>query len=52
MTAIKLQSSPPALPLICGLFNDPAISSYSELLNDRLPGEEKFGKNANKSAVV
>jgi hypothetical protein len=52
MTAIKLHSLPPALPLICGLFNDPVISSDSELLNDRLSDEGKFGKNTNKAAVA
>jgi len=52
MTAIKLHSSPPALRLICGLFNDNAISSDSIMLNDRLPGDEKIGKNAKKTVVV
>lgn len=52
MTAIKLHSSPPALRLICGLFNDSSISSDSIMLNDRLPGEEKIGKNTKKTVVV
>jgi len=51
MTAIKLHTSPSALLLICGLFNDATISCDSIMLIDRLPGEVKVGKNAEKSVV-
>ena len=52
MVAIKLHTSPPALRLICGLFNDTAISSDSIMLIDRLPGEDKIGENAMKTVVT
>ena len=52
MTAIKRQSLPLALRRICGLFNDTAIISDSIMLNDRLPGEEKCGKQAKKAVVA
>ena len=52
MTAINLHSSPPALRRICGVFNDTAISSDSIMLNVRLSGEEKIGKNAKKVVVA
>jgi len=52
MTAIKLHTSPPGLCLICGLFNDTAISSDSIMLIDRLSGEENIGKDAEKAVVT